>query len=166
MTNLIESSEAASEWLTQTKMELSNANIFGDVKESMIWVSKTDTTGNLIVKADPYKLRDEIRSSEYPIFLGHDAGFPIGRVIEAEVFTNASDQTFVVALLGLYAGRHQSFPETLMMNLPHVKPPSELPTLPESTFIELALTLVMWIQSGVSRWLLARLCRFDGFPYR
>jgi len=99
MTNLIESSEAASEWLTQMKMEFSNANVFGDMKESVIWVSKTDAAGNLIVKTDPYKLRDNIRSSEYPIFFGHDAGFPIGRVIEAEVFTNVSDQTFVVALL-------------------------------------------------------------------
>jgi hypothetical protein len=84
-------------------------------------------------------LVENINTTDYPLLNGHDPGFPLGKVLRAEVFASSDGTKFVAAILGLYAGTGISFTD-LGLDRASVtaSSPASLPVLPDTCWINVA----------------------------
>ena len=84
--------------------------MFGKIASGVIWADITGPDGEQLVPIDPRALVAEINTNGFPLLKGHDPGFPLGKVLTAEVFTSSEGATFIAAMVGYYAGgAHLSF---------------------------------------------------------
>jgi hypothetical protein len=114
--------------------------MFGRIAASVIWSDSTSPDGELLVPIDPHALADDINANGFPLLKGHDPGYPLGRVVTAQVFVSADGSTFIAAIVGFYSGGiHPSFREFgFDPAVAPASPPSSLPALPGGCWITLA----------------------------
>ena len=55
----------------------------------MIWVDTIGLDSEQLVPIDPRSLVADINTNGFPLLKGHDPGFPLGKVLTAEVFTSS-----------------------------------------------------------------------------
>ena len=124
MVNLINDTPQALVWVKQEKIKHSGNCIFGKIVSSVIWTDNVDHGDEPVGGADPSSLITEINAEGLPLLRGHDPGFPIGKVLAAELFTNSNSVRFVAAILGLYEDQVQlSFNELNLNPTPTVSSP-------------------------------------------
>ena len=71
--------------------------------------------------------------------MGHDPGFPVGKVLAAEVFTSQDGETFIAAVLGFYeGGARLSFRDLRLDTAAAVSSPVRLPALTDDCWINVA----------------------------
>jgi hypothetical protein len=109
MSDLVDETPAATEWLRQTVSNYETTGHFGEITSSIIWSNALGSDGKPIVDIDPDELVASINANTYPVLLGHDPGHPLGKLLKAAAFKNPSGMRFVAAVMGLYLGRHLSF---------------------------------------------------------
>src|ERR1700730_11786643 len=109
MTKFLEENPEAIAWVDRTKAALSHNAAFGKVKEAVIWSDALGPDGRPLVSADPQTIVADIKAHGYPLLYRHDPGFPLGKVLRAEVFTSASGEKFVAAVFGFYDCARLSF---------------------------------------------------------
>ena len=135
MSDLIADNAEATAWIDELKAAHSHDSAFGKIVGSVIWSDATGPDGGQLVPVDPVALVADINTNGFSLLKGHDPGFPLGRVLAAEVFTGASGGKFVAAILGFYDGKSLSFRAFGFDALPTVTSPASLPALPDYCWI-------------------------------
>ncbi len=102
MSNLITKTPEACSWIAREKSRRTGDSIFGSFQGGVIWIDKPCSDGEIIGGADPSTMIDQINNEGWPLYRGHDPGFPSGRSIAAKLFVRPSGQSFVAAILGFY----------------------------------------------------------------
>jgi hypothetical protein len=139
MSRLLAESPEAAAWVEQAKAALGREGVFGRIGGAVIWSDVTGRDGEQIVPIDPYALVANINANSFPLLKGHDPGFPLGKVLAAEVFTSVADgTTFVAAVIGFYNGARLSFRDLGLDSIPAIASPARLPALPDACWINLA----------------------------
>jgi len=139
MPDLIKSNNEATAWMEEAVAAHSGGPVFGRVASSVIWSDAKDADGNLLVPLDPAELVAEINAKLYPLLLGHDPGKPLGKVLAAKLFENATGEIFVAALLGFYEnGPKLRFGDLGLNVAADVPSPTSLPALPIDLRLQLA----------------------------
>lgn len=134
---LAENPEAA-DWIDQAKVAFGRERAFGRITGAVIWSDAIGLNGEQLVPADPVALVASINADGFQLLKGHDPGFPLGKVLAAEVFTGADDTTFVAAVMGFYKGARLSFRDLELDSIPAIASPARLPALPDTCWINLA----------------------------
>ncbi|WP_404420323.1 hypothetical protein [Thalassospira australica] len=112
--------------------------VFEKLQPAIIWTNAKDENDNLLVALDPYLLTESINSSPYPLYEGHDPGYPIGRLIEAKLFEIDDVGMVVVGLLGVLGAKSTvSFAEIGFDTKSSVDLPSSLPDPPTTIWIDI-----------------------------
>jgi hypothetical protein len=134
---LIAEAPEAVVWVAQVKAVYSDSPIFGKIAAAVIWSDATGPDGTQLVPLDnPQALAAEINANGFPLLKGHDPGFPVGKVIAAQVFAGTDGSTFIAAIVGHYAGgNHLTFREFGYDPTAVVSPPLSLPALPDGCWI-------------------------------
>jgi hypothetical protein len=134
---LAENPEAAT-WVNQAKATLGRERAFGTITGAVIWSDAIGPDDEQLVPADPVALVASINADGFPLLKGHDPGFPLGKVLAAEVFTGADGTRFVAAVMGFYNGARLSFRDLGLDSIPTIASPARLPALPDACWINLA----------------------------
>jgi hypothetical protein len=138
MPDLIENHAAAKEWVKSALSEFSGPAAFGRFASSVIWSDARGPDGEQLVPADPVALAASINSNGLRLLMRHDPGFPVGKVLAAEVFTPEDGNTFVAAILGFYEGAQLSFNDLGLSTAVDNSLPISLPPFPEVCWINIA----------------------------
>jgi|SRR5580704_4940921 hypothetical protein len=138
MSRLLEANPEAAAWVDQTKAALCGQGAFAETKGSVIWSDDTGPDGKQLVPIDPEALVKEINTRGFPLFNGHDPGFPVGKVCAAALFHSADGTKFVAAVLGYYNGTRLSFRDLGLDSIPAAASPPYLPPLPDACWINFA----------------------------
>jgi hypothetical protein len=138
---LIRETREALAWVDQVKAAYRGSKIFGKITSGVIWCDETGSDGKQLVPIDdPRALASDINTSGFPLLKGHDPGFPIGKVLRAEVFASPDGVTFIAAIFGFYAGGERlSFREFGFDPSATVSLPTTLPMLPDGCRIDFAV---------------------------
>jgi hypothetical protein len=102
MSNLIAETPEACSWIAREKSKRTGDSVFGSFQAGVIWIDEPSPDGEIIGGVDPSTMVDQINNEGWPLYQGHDPGFPIGRTITAKIFVSPSGKSFVAAILGLY----------------------------------------------------------------
>jgi hypothetical protein len=131
---LIAETPEAIAWIDRVKAVYSGNQVFGKTASAVIWADTTGPDGEQLVPIeDPRALVVDINTNGYPLLKGHDPGFPVGKVLTAEVFTSSDGATFIAAIVGYYAGgAHLSFRNLGFDPAAAVSLPSSLPALSDA----------------------------------
>ncbi len=128
MRDLIKDTPEASAWVERGTAEHSNDLVFGKMAFGVIWTDDSD--GEPVGSPGPSELIAEINTTGWPMFRGHDPGFPVGRTVAAKLFRSPSGVKFVAAILGQYEDRQRlSFASLELDTTPTASPPSFLDAL-------------------------------------
>jgi hypothetical protein len=134
---IAESPEAVAS-VDQVKTVYVDNQVFGKIVSAVLWADVTGPDGEQPVPIDPRALVAEINTDGFPLLKGHDPGFPLGKVLTAQVFTSSDGATFIAAIVGYYAGgAHLSFRDLGFDPGATVSLPSSLPALSDA-WIEFA----------------------------
>ncbi len=130
---LIAENPDAVAWTDQVNAVYAGNTAFGKTASAVIWVDTTGPDGEQLVPVDPQALVADINTNGFPLLKGHDPGFPLGKVLTAEVFTSSDGATFIAAIVGYYAGGARlSFRDLGFDPAAAVSLPSSLPALSEA----------------------------------
>ena len=130
MTSLLANTTEVAAWVDQVKKTYSGNHVFGKIVGSVIWTDQTGQDGTSLVSADPQKLVTEINTTGMPLFKGHDPGFPVGRVLAAQIFDSPRGTRFVAAVIGFYEGGERlSFRDIGVDSTPPVSSPRQVDEL-------------------------------------
>ena len=132
---LADTSDAAA-WVDRAKAKYSDNRVFGKLLGGVLWTDEVDEAGELLVPADPQELVEEINTLGQLLLKGHDPGFPLGKVLAAEIFTSPSGGKFVAAVLGFYEGGDRvAFRDLGLDTAPVVSSPSLLDGLGDDCWL-------------------------------
>ena len=136
--SLLEGHADANAWVERRKAAFEGARAFGKIVSAVIWTHDPNKDREAMVPLDPAVLTGWINSDGLPLYRGHDPGFPVGRVLAAELFADASGKRFVAAILGLYNDEKRvTFTAIGVDANPTARPPESLPPLAEGNWIQL-----------------------------
>jgi len=102
MSDLITETPEAYSWVICEKSQHTEDAVFGNFHSGVIWIDDVDVDGEPIGGSDPSEMIAQINSKGWPLYRGHDPGFPSGRVIAAKLFVSPSGRKFVAAILEFY----------------------------------------------------------------
>ena len=97
--SLINETPDASLWVEQT---LPLRKTLGRLAAAVVWTDTFLQDGQPIGGNDPAALIEEINEQGLPLLRGHDPGLPLGRVVDARVFTSPGGIRFVAAIVAYY----------------------------------------------------------------
>ena len=138
MSDLIAETAEANDWILRVKAEYSNSGVFGRLAGSVIWSDETDLNRELLVPIDPLAVVADINENGFSLLKGHDPGSPLGRVLNAAIFTSPKGTKFISAVLGFYEGGNRlGFGDLGLEPALPAASPSRLPTLNDAVWIEL-----------------------------
>jgi hypothetical protein len=139
--SLIQETSEALAWVDHVKSAYWGSKIFGKITSGVIWCDERGSDGKQLVPIDdPGALASDINTNGFPLLRGHDPGFPVGKVLRAEVFASPDGVTFIAAIFGFYAGGERlSFREFGFDPSATVSLPTTLPMLPDGCRINFAV---------------------------
>jgi hypothetical protein len=105
MNDLFAETPDACSWVAHEKSRLSGDSVFGSFQTGVVWTDEQCLDGEIIGGTDPSTMIDQINNVGWPLYRGHDPGFPSGRSIAAKLFISPSGRKFVVAILGFYVDK-------------------------------------------------------------
>lgn len=153
MTYLLDENPEAAAWVDRTKAALSRSGAFGQLRGGVVWSDATGADGQLLVPGDPEEIAAEINADGFPLLKEHDPGFPIGKLLAAQVFTGGSGKRFVAAVLGYYEGARLSFRDLGLSPTGPVFSPTRLPALPDDCWINFATdpreVAAAWVEDAI-----------------
>lgn len=133
MASLVSDCPEAELWLASEMAAQTDKDIYGHIKASVIWSDARDEKGNIITPFDPAEIVAKINQSPLPLQHDHDAGRPLGKVLQAAHFRTRAGASFVAAVLGFYDQKNVARFETLGIDVLETAPtPLTLPSLPEN----------------------------------
>ncbi|WNZ48668.1 hypothetical protein Q2T42_12605 [Leptolyngbya boryana CZ1] len=141
MSDLITETPEACRWVAVAceKSRRTSDSVFGSFQAGVIWVDEPYSDGEIIGGRDPSAMIDQINNEGWPLYRGHDPGFPSGRSIAAKLFVSPSGRKFVVAILGFYANELRlSFGDLGVDSNPEVSSPSMLDSLDSDCQLDIA----------------------------
>jgi hypothetical protein len=97
--SLIDETPDASLWVEET---LPLRKTLGRLAAAVLWTDTYLQDGQPIGGNDPAALIEEINEQGLPLLHGHDPGLPLGRVVDARVFTSPTGTRFVAAIVVYY----------------------------------------------------------------
>ncbi len=140
MSHLIDDSPEASGWARQALIDHSDHRVFGKMVRGVIWTDEPGPAGEIVGNVDPSALIEEINVRGLLLFRGHDPGCPVGRTVQAKLFTDERGGRFVVAILGFYDEKLKLSFENLGVDvLPTASSPSYLRELTDDHWIDFAV---------------------------
>jgi len=161
MSDLITETPEACSWIAREKARRIGDSAFGSFQAGVIWVDEPCPDGEIIGGTDPSTMIDQINNEGWPLYRGHDPGFPSGRSIAAKLFVSPSGRKFVVAILGFYVDKlRRSFDDLGVDSNPEASSPLMLDALFNGSFI-LQLTREKLTRNGLKMFfamLLYQLC--------
>src|SRR6516165_8604058 len=96
--SLIQETSEALAWVDHVKSAYWGSKIFGKITSGVIWCDERGSDGKQLVPIDdPGALASDINTNGFPLLRGHDPGFPVGKVLRAEVFASPDGVTFIAA---------------------------------------------------------------------
>ncbi|MDD2465228.1 MAG: hypothetical protein PHI97_14620 [Desulfobulbus sp.] len=138
MADLLNDTPDASVWVNQAIREYTNVHVYEKMVSAIIWTDDIDPE-KLVGIENPSAYIAEINTAGWPIFKGHDPGFPVGRVLAANLFTKLNGTRFIAAILGMYGDRQQlSFGDLGLDSTPNVSSPLSLNSLSDDCWLEFA----------------------------
>lgn len=138
MSELIERSPAAKQWVRSATLRLSQG-VFGKLLPAVIWTDARDELGDRVVPIEAQQLVESVNKFPHILLHNHDPGKPKGQVLEAACFETHDGQRFVAAILGYFAGGEVlTFREMDLLDEWEVQPPLSLPVLPQDVRIQIA----------------------------
>jgi hypothetical protein len=139
MSSLINDTPEASDWINRAITENSKNRVLGKIVSAVLWTDKPGPEGEPVGGADPSEIIEEINTKGWPMFRGHDPGYPVGRMLAANLFTSPSGVRFIAAILTLYEdGKRLSFGELELDPNPTVSSPSILNMLNDDCWLDFA----------------------------
>ncbi len=139
MSTLIDDTTEAATWVDQVISERLQGRGFGKMVSAVLWVNNPDQDAEPVGGDDPTAFIDEINAQGWPIFRGHDPGYPVGRTIAAKLFTSPGGARFVAAILALYKDESRlSFRELSIDPSPVVSSPNTLQALDGDYWLDFA----------------------------
>ncbi len=139
MRDLVRDTPEALAWVERGTAEYSNERVFGKITFGVIWTDAPGPDGEPVVSVDPLDLIAEINAKGWPMFRGHDPGFPVGRTVAAKLFTSLGGVKFVAVILGLYEDRQRiSFASLEIDPTPTASSPSILGPLNDDCWLTFA----------------------------
>ena len=140
MSNLINETPEASNWIDSETPSSTEKIAFGRFIPAVIWTDEPDTDGNPIGVADPSRMISQINIDGWPLYQGHDPGKPSGRVIAASLFVSPRNRKFVAAILGFYTDEKRlQFSDLGVEPNPDASSPSELGEIPSECWLDIAV---------------------------
>ena len=139
MNNLITETPEASSWVACEKSRRTRNSIFSNFQAGVIWIDEALPNGEMIGGKDPSAMIGQINNEGWPLYRGHDPGFPSGRSIAAKLFISPSGKNFVVAIFGFYADELRlSFDDLGVDSNPEVSSPLMLNALSSDWQLDIA----------------------------
>ena len=140
MTHILSEHIEAASWVERVTATCSNDPVFGKIVSAVLWTDDVGQDGEPLVSLDPLKFIAEINESGLPVLKGHDPGFPLGRVLAADVFTKSDNSRFIAAIIGFYDNDTMLSFRGLDLNiLPDVTSPVFVDELDSNGFIVFAV---------------------------
>jgi hypothetical protein len=102
MRNLIDDTPEALAWADREIAKHTEGQVFGRLARGLIWTNGPGSDGEPVDIGDPSEYVAEINAIGLPTFRNHDPGFPVGRVIAAELFTSPAGVIFAAVIFGIY----------------------------------------------------------------
>ena len=136
--NLLEGHPAANAWCERRKSMFVGNPAYGKLVSAVIWTDRAgEGGGEPIVPVDPAVLTGWINTDGLPLLKGHDPGFPVGRMLAAELFTSSGGRRFVAAVLGLFdEDKRISFSALGVDAKPEARMPESFPPLADGNWIQ------------------------------
>jgi hypothetical protein len=139
MSDLITETPEAYSWIADERSKRNGDSVFGSFQPGVIWTDNPIIDGEIVGGADPSRMIDEINSEGWPLYRGHDPGFPSGRTIAAKLFVSPSGKKFVAAILGFYADNLKfSFDDLGVDSNPEASSPLVLDAIPNSCWLDIS----------------------------
>jgi hypothetical protein len=139
MSYLIAETPEASKWIAHEKSKRTGDCVFGSFQAGVMWVDEPCPDGEMIGGTDPSPIIDEINNEGWPLYRGHDPGFPSGRSIAAKLFVTPNGKSFVVAILGFYVDELRlSFDDLGVDSNPEASSPLVLDAIPNNCWLDIA----------------------------
>lgn len=139
MSDLIAETPEAYNWVIREKSQYTGGATFGNFHPGVIWVDDVDVDGEPIGETDPSEMIAQINSEGWPLYRGHDPGFPSGRVIAAKLFVDPSGRKFVAAILGFYVDELRlSFDDLGVDSNPKASSPLALDAISNDCWLDIA----------------------------
>jgi hypothetical protein len=138
MSNLIDETPEAYDWITFEKSERKGSLVFGSFEAGVIWTDEL-INGEVIGGVDPSHIITQINSKGWPLNRDHDPGLPMGRVVAAKSFVSPSNRKFVVAILGFYVDELKlSFDDLGVDSNPEAYPPQVIDVIFDGFWLDIA----------------------------
>lgn len=139
MSELITETPEACSWVAREKSRRAGDSAFGSFQAGVIWIDEPCPDGEVIGGRDPSTMIEQINNEGWPLYRGHDPGFPSGRSIAAKLFVSPSGRKFVVAILGFYADELRlSFDDLGVDSNPEASSPLVLGTISNNCWLDIA----------------------------
>lgn len=139
MSSLLTDHREADDWAEHIIAEHRARGIFGKFSVGVVWTEEGNPLADQGIQFDPYEHVSQLNIYGQPLFLNHDPGRPVGRVIAGEVFESHDGRKFIGAVLGYYDGvEHGGFSDFVFDFSADPGAPRELPELADDDWIEIA----------------------------
>jgi len=139
MSDLITETPEACSWVSHEKSRRTEDSVFGSFQAGVIWIDEPCSDREIIGGGDPSTMIDQINNEGWPLYRGHDPGFPSGRSIAAKLFVSPSGRKFVAAILGFYVDELRlSFDDLGVDSNPKASSPLELDAISNDCWLDIA----------------------------
>jgi hypothetical protein len=139
MSELITETPEACSWVACEKFRRAGDSVFGSFQAGVIWIDEPCPDGEVIGGRDPSTMIEQINNEGWPLYRGHDPGFPSGRSIAAKLFISPGGRKFVVAISGFYADELRlSFDDLGVDSNPEASSPLVLGAISNNCWLDIA----------------------------